>query len=470
MNPVMALKKGQILELFIEKMAFGGPGMGLVDGFVVFVPASAPGDKVRVKVYKKKRDYGEARILEILEPSVARVPASCPYYPHCGGCQWQHIGYRYQLKYKMQQVREAMERIGGMGRVQINEIIPSDEITGYRNKMEFSFSSRRWALPSEMPIDEKGRGFALGLHVPGTYDKVIDIASCLLQQEQGNVLLRLIRHETEQSGLPPYNIKIHQGFWRYLTIRHSRAFDQWMVNMVTWAEHGPVMNALAQKLTATLSNVTSVINNVSKKKAGVAVGDYEKIIQGQATIQERIGPYLFQISANSFFQTNTAGAERLYGVVAKYAQLSGKETVLDLYSGTGTIPIYLSSKAGQVIGIEISKAAVEDAIRNCELNRVDNVTFVQGDIRDQLPLLRQKPDLLIIDPPRTGMHKHVVKQVLDLVPNRIIYVSCNPTTLARDIALLQDRYELIELQPVDLFPHTYHVETVALLAKRVKVG
>ncbi len=464
-NTIMTVKKGQFLELTVEKMAFGGPGIGFVNGLVVFVPKSAPGDKAKVRVYKKKKDYAEARIVDLMEPSAVRIPPPCPYYAYCGGCQWQHIAYKHQLKYKADLVCEALINMASLPDVETKDIIPSEIITGYRNKMEFSFSSRRWAPPEEMPVPVTQRNFALGLHLPGTFNKVIDISSCLLQPEEANEILRVVRENSEATGLPAYDIKSHQGYWRYLTIRHSVAFNEWMVNIVTAQYNPPVMNSLVDKLLERVPNITTVVNNVSQKKAGVAVGDFEKIVYGRGSIKEKIGPFVFQISANSFFQTNTRGAERLYQVVERYAELTGKELVLDLYSGTGTIALYLAPRARKVMGIELNKAAVADAQRNRLLNGIDNVSFILGDTRDQLPLLKDRPDLLIIDPPRAGIHKDVAKQIESLGAPRLIYVSCNPVTMARDLALLKASYELAEIQPVDMFPHTYHVESVGLLVR-----
>jgi len=462
----MSTKKGQLLELTIEKMAFGGPGIAFLDGLVVFVAKSAPGDRVKARVYKKKRDYAEARIVEIIQPSPARITPPCLYYPFCGGCQWQHLAYEHQLKYKASLVAEALEKIAGINEPEIKPIIPSEELTGYRNKMEFSFSSRRWALPEELPLSKEQRSFALGLHLPGTFNKVIDVSNCLLQPQQANMILNMVKELARNSGLPPYDIKSHEGFWRYLTIRHSVAFDQWMVNVVTSQPNGPVMKALAGKLVEKIPNMKSIVNNVSRRKAGVAIGEYEALIWGEPTIKEKIGSYIFQISANSFFQTNTRGAQRLYQVVDRYTGMSGIETVLDLYCGTGTIALYLAPRAKKVIGIEINRAAVNDAKRNQDLNGIENVSFIQGDIRDQLPLLKQRPDIVIIDPPRAGIHKDVARQILETSAPKIIYVSCNPVTMARDLSLLAEAYELKEVQPVDMFPHTYHVEAVGLLALR----
>ncbi len=461
----MSAKKGQLLELTVEKMAFGGPGIAFLDGLVVFVSKSAPGDRVRARVYKKKKDYAEARIVEIIQPSPARISPPCIYYPYCGGCQWQHIAYKHQLEYKTDLIREAIAKVASLRQVRIKQIIPSQTITGYRNKMEFSFSSRRWVLPEEMPVPEHQRSFALGLHLPGTFNKVIDVSCCLLQPEEANQILMIVRKEAEATGLPAYDIRSHQGYWRYLTIRHSVAFNEWMVNIVTAQDNPLVVKSLTEKLLRRVHNITTIVNNVSRKKAGVAVGDFENVIHGNGFIREKLGTFEFQISANSFFQTNTRGAERLYQIVAHYAELTGKELVLDLYCGTGTIALYLAPRARKVIGVEINKAAVADAQRNRHLNGIENVSFILGDIRDQLSLLGDRPDVVIIDPPRTGIHKDVAKQIEGLGTPRLIYVSCNPVTMARDLALLKSSYKLVEIQPVDMFPHTYHVESIGLLLK-----
>ena len=328
---------------------------------------------------------------------------------------------------------------------------------------------------SVLPLDgggEVGVGrrssakFALGLHVPGTFDKIIDVEACLLQQERGNEILREVKRFALRSGLPPYGIKSHEGFWRFLTLRHSVALDDWMVNIVTSEEKPEVLLSLARGLTALFPNVKSVVNNISARKASIAVGEREVVLAGAAAIRDRIGASNFQISANSFFQTNTRGAEKLYGKVAEYAQLNGAETVLDLYSGTGTIPIFLAHSAGRVIGMELVESAVLDARRNCEENGIGNCEFILGDIRENLGLLKIQPEVMIIDPPRAGMHQEVLSRVLEIGAERIVYVSCNPATLARDLALMQEQYHIPEVQPVDMFPHTYHVEAVAKLIKR----
>jgi 23S rRNA (uracil1939-C5)-methyltransferase len=461
------MKKGDHVELNIESMAVGGRGIGRIDGLVVFVTGSAPGDRVRARVVKKKREYAEAVVAEVLTPSTERIKAPCPYFGHCGGCQWQHVAYDRQLFYKRELVRGCLEHIGGFKDSLIGETLPSPSTYAYRNKMEFSFSDRRWLLPREMDLPGPSRGFALGLHVPGTFDKVLDIDTCLLVEGLANEILREVKEITRSSGIPPYGLKTHRGFWRFLTIRHSRALDQWMVNMITSECQPACVRPLAERLADRFPAVTSVINTINAGKAAIATGDRELYLFGLPRIRDRLGPYVFQISANSFFQTNTAAAERLYETVAAYAELSGGDSVLDLYCGTGTIPIFLSCRAGLVTGIEMSPSAVLDAERNCKENSIDNCRFIQGDARHVLGQIDAIPDVVVLDPPRSGMHEDVVKGVLDLSPRRIVYVSCNPATLARDLGRMIPAYELVAVQPLDMFPNTHHVETVVKLIRHL---
>jgi len=463
----MLPQKGHILELQVEGASYGGQGVARADGLVVFVKGAIPGDRVLALVTRKKRDYAEARMTELLDSSPDRVEAPCPYSGYCGGCQWQHVAYERQLVYKKGLIEEAISRIGALSRIPIRDVIPSDKVFAYRNKMEFSFSGRRWLLPQEMDRGQTDRGFALGLHVPGTFHKVLDIKACLLQQERGNEILREVRRYAEDSGIPAYDLKSHEGFWRFLALRHAAHFDEWMVNIITSEFRPDAVKPLAAILCDRFPNIKTVVNNVSSREAAIALGESEIALSGPGTIADRIGPFTFQISANSFFQTNTLGAERLYGTVGEWADLRGSETVLDLYSGTGTIPIFLAGRSKEVIGMEIMQSAIQDAEINCRANGIHNCRFVLGDIRENLKSLRLHPDVMIIDPPRAGMHKDVLAGVMALATERVVYVSCNPATLARDLGQMgQETYEVVEIQPVDMFPHTYHIEAVAKLVRR----
>jgi 23S rRNA (uracil1939-C5)-methyltransferase len=461
----MKKKKGQELEVEITGIAFGGKGLVRINGLAVFVDQAIPGDKALIRIQRKKKNYAEARVIKLLAPSPQRINPPCVYSGFCGGCTWQFLDYDVQLAYKHQHVVESLEHIGQIKNVQVHPTIASPRKFGYRNKMEFTCTDRRWLAPHEMQQPETAKDFGIGLHVPGTFFKVFDTKRCLLQPDLGNHILDDIRKFIRSSTLPVYGLRSHAGFWRFLMLRHSVAFDSWMVNIVTALDHHQALQPFADRLLEKYPEVISVINNITSRKAGVAFGEMELGLAGVETIVDKIDSFTFEISANSFFQTNTAGAAQLYAVVKKYAQLSGSETVIDLYSGTGTIAILISENAKEVIGLEMAPSAVADARRNCRMNRVENCRFLPGDIRKSLPEISLRPDVLVIDPPRVGIHPDVLKQVLALSPERIVYVSCNPATLARDLNLLKAVYQVQEVQPVDLFPHTYHIESVARLIK-----
>lgn len=462
----MTVKKKQEIELDVTGIAFGGRGIAKIDGYTVFVDQAVPGDRVLARIVKKKKSYAEARTLQIIEPSADRIEPPCRYAGWCGGCKWQFLQYGRQLEYKRRHVREAVEHIGQISGVPVHPVLPADKIFGYRNKMEFSCSDRRWLLPEELGRADIPKDFALGLHVPGTFDKILDIDACLLQPEKGNRILNDVRDRIRASGLAPYGLRTHEGFWRFVMLRHSLAEDRWLVNLVTAAEDRGALDAVAGYLMEAHDDIAGVVNNVTAKKAAVAAGEYELPVSGRAFVQEQLGEFVFEVSANSFFQTNTAQAEKLYDTVRRYAQLSGSESVVDLYTGTGTIPIWLSADAGRITGLEIVESAVADAGKNCEKNQITNCRFVAGDIRQSISQIEHRPDVMIIDPPRAGMHKDVVKSVLDMAPEKMVYVSCNPATLARDLSLMAETYHVAEIQPVDMFPHTFHIEAVARLVRK----
>ncbi len=462
----MALKKGDILEIEIETTAFGGKGLARVNSMVVFVDQALPGELVSARIVKKKKNWAEARLLDIKRPSRHRIKAPCPYSGFCGGCKWQFLTYPKQVEYKTQHVEEACRHIGLLENVKVLPTLASDNVFGYRNKMEFSCSDRRWLLPEQLGRKDIDTTFALGLHVPGTFYKVLDIDACLLQPDQGNQILKVIREYIRSSGEPVYGLRSHVGFWRFVVLRHCLCEDKWMVNLVTAEEKRYQVEPLAELLTKSFDNLASVVNNITARKAQVAFGEREILLAGKPYLVEGIGRYRFEISANSFFQTNTSSAHRLYEVVGRYCDLTGREKVLDLYCGAGTISIFLAAGAREVVGLEMVPSAVDDAVKNCRRNGIDNCSFIAGDIRYTLKQVTIAPDVMVIDPPRAGMHKDVVKQILAMAPARIVYVSCNPATMARDLVMMKDDYLLVEVQPVDMFPHTYHIESVALLARK----
>lgn len=447
-------------------MAYGGQGLARIDNFVIFVRGALPGDRVLALITRKKRGFAEAKIVQLISSSPDRVDAPCPYSPHCGGCQWQHVRYEAQLSYKKAFIEESLEHIGGLRDVPVHPVLPSPRIFRYRNKMEFSFSDRRWLLPEELGQDHDDASFALGLHVPGSYSKVLAIDACLLQEELGDEILRYMKNFAKMSRAPVYGIKSHEGFWRFLTLRHSVFHDQWMVNIVTAEERPRLMEALTGELTGRFPSIKTVVNNISRKKASIAVGERENVLFGDGFIEDRIGRFLFRVSANSFFQTNSRSAHLLYDQVLAYARPEAGDRVLDLYSGTGTIPLYLAEHVDEVVGMEITGSAVRDAEQNAKANGLTNCRFLCGDIRKELSSLKYRPDVVIVDPPRAGMHKDVLARLLELAPERIVYVSCNPASLARDLGLMSSDYAVTGIQPVDLFPHTYHVEAVAGLTRK----
>jgi len=461
----MRVRKGHTIELTVERVVYGGRGLAHLDNMAIFVDRAVPGDRVIARVIRVKKNFAESRVLEVTEASPYRTTAPCPYSDYCGGCNWQFIEYEKQLEYKHALVEDSLNHIAKATNFQIHQVLPSPRIFGYRNKMEFSFSDRRWLLPEERDKERHTTGCALGFHIPGTFDKIIDIGGCLLQEEKGNQILQEVKRYAKDSGVPAYGLRSHQGFWRYLMLRHSFAFNEWMVNIVTSEERDPPVQGLTSVLTEGFKEITSLVNNINTRRGGTAVGERERVLAGERSIRDRIGTFSFEISANSFFQTNSPLSESLYQTVRDFASLTGTEAVVDLYCGIGTVSIYLAGQASRIIGVDISDSAIADARRNCELNGTGNCEFLCADAGMLLPQITAHVNLLVTDPPRTGMHKKVIEQILRLLPDRIIYISCNPATLARDIALLKERYRVEEVQPIDLFPHTYHIESIARMER-----
>jgi 23S rRNA (uracil1939-C5)-methyltransferase len=460
------MKKGSELNLTIEKMAIGGRALAKHEGLVVFVDKAVAGDVVRARIFKKKKQFAEARTIEIIQPSPYRIQPVCQYSDYCGGCKWQFIDYNQQIIFKQQHVFEALEHIGNIQSPLVHPTICSPNIFEYRNKMEFSCSDRRWLMRSEMG-DNIDRSFALGLHVPGTFDKVLDIQQCNIQKNQGNSILADVRQFMKSSGEPAYGLKTHEGFWRFCVLRYSNAHDQWMVNVVTSVDKPVLLQTMSDEISGNHNNIVSFIHQISARKAAIAVGESEKCLQGQNFIEDSIGPFSFKIAANAFFQTNTHAVVHLYDTVKAYARLTPSDIVWDLYCGTGTIAIWLANRCASVCGIEYVADAIANAKQNCKANNINNCHFVCGDMKDQLKIQKEKPDVVIMDPPRAGTHPKVIAQLVSINPRRIVYVSCNPTTMARDLGLLASHYAVREVQPVDMFPHTFHIEAVARL-ERIK--
>lgn len=481
------LKRGDEIEVEISSAAFSaggeafsqGKSVARINGFVVFVEGAVPGDIVRARIVRIQKSFAEARTLEVVRPSSVRTSPRCIHFGVCGGCKWQHVRYEAQLQFKQQHVVDAFRHIGGFSTPPVLPIIGCREPYFYRNKMEFSFSDQEWqqngpagdSSPLASPV-------YLGLHVPQRYDKVLDIRECHLQSELSNEILRFTREFARRQELPVYSSRSHSGYWRFLVIRQSRRTQEVMVNLVTFDDRPEVMRRFAEELLSKVPGITTIVNTINTRKAQIAYGEQVNVYHGSGVIHERLGRLVFEISAGSFFQTNTDQAETLYGITRSFAALKPSDIVFDLYSGTGSIALFVADAAKKVVGIESAESAVNDALRNAQLNAVANCTFIQGDLKERLTTDDEwkerypHPDVIIIDPPRSGMHPKVVEEVVALNAERIVYVSCNPATQARDVKIMcgglsgGTRYELLKLQPVDMFPHTHHVENVALLERR----
>lgn len=456
----------------IEAVAAEGKSLAHVDGTVVFVEFAVPGDIVNVKVTKKKKNYMEGFILEIVKPSEDRLQPFCEHFGICGGCRWQPLPYDMQLKAKQQQVWDQLVRIGHLEIPDISPILPSDKTKYYRNKLEFTFSNKRWIYNNEDPdslTDEERLG--LGFHVGKFFDKVLDIKHCSLQPEPSNEIRLFIREYAVTHNLEFYNIRENTGFLRNIIIRNNQVGDVMLTVCFAYDDQDkivPMLDAIAAEFPQ-IKSLHYVIN----EKLNDSISDLDCILyKGEDAIWETMGKLKFKIGPKSFYQTNSEQAYKLYSVAKEFAALTGNEVVYDLYTGTGTIAQFISDKASKVIGIEYVKDAIEDARINAEANGITNCTFFDGDMKDILTadFIKEhgKPEVMIIDPPRAGMHPDVVKVIMEAAPERIVYVSCNPASQARDLAMMSPMYEITAVQPVDMFPHTMHVENVCALKLKDK--
>ncbi|MGF1670315.1 MAG: 23S rRNA (uracil(1939)-C(5))-methyltransferase RlmD [Balneolaceae bacterium] len=468
----MVLNKGDVAELKIESAAFKGKGVAKKNGIAVFVPNTAPGDVVKARIIKKKKKYREGKVLEYIELSPKRIKPKCRHALVCGGCTWQFLPYSEQLIIKEQQVRDHIERIAGLSADIVQPIIGCEQPFYYRNKMEYSFGPRRWLTDEEIQSDQfiDDSAFAAGLHAPGRFDKILNLQECHLQPETSYQLLDFVRNWCIEHNLKPFDTHSNSGFIRHLVIRNSHYSDDLMVNLVTYREDNEIMVQLVPALLNKFPGITTIVNNINDQPNPTAIGRYEKVLYGPGTITDKIGDHSFKIHANAFFQTNTRQAEKLYSVAKKFAGLQPDDILFDLYCGVGTLTLFTADSVRLAVGIELSGIAVENAISNAAENNVSNTRFITGDMKDTFndKLLSRfgKPDCIITDPPRSGMHPAVVKQLADLAVPKLVYVSCNPSTMARDLKELSNVYETEHVQPVDMFPQTYHIEAVAGLRRR----
>lgn len=456
----------------VEITDAGAEGMAVarVDGMVVFVPFVVPGDVVDIQLYKKKRNYAEGRAVRVHRESPLRVASVCPHFGVCGGCKWQTMSYEAQLEAKQRQVRDNLERLGSVDCSGMRPICGSENIYYYRNKLEFTFSNRAWH--TEVGERQDGEWGALGFHIPQLFDKVLPIEHCALQADPSNAIRLAVRDFAIEYGLPTYDIRNHTGFLRNLVVRNT-SLGHWMVIVVVAEDDRERLFPLLDMLHQRFPQITS-LQYIVNTKFNDSYGDLEVTTYcGDDHIEEEMEacdggrPLRFIINPKSFYQTNSAQARRLYGYVAEFAELKPDDTLYDLYTGTGTIALFLASQVKKVVGIEYVEEAITDARLNAQRNGFENTVFYAGDMAKVLTAdfiaANGQPDVVVTDPPRAGMHESVVQQLLQAAPRKIVYVSCNPATQARDLQLLAARYEVRRIQPVDMFPHTQHVENVAEL-------
>ncbi|MEX1011874.1 MAG: 23S rRNA (uracil(1939)-C(5))-methyltransferase RlmD [Balneolaceae bacterium] len=465
----MSIRKGEQIELTIDRAAFKGKGVGRFEGIAVFVPGTAPGDRVRAQITKKKKSFCEGKLLEITEPSPRRIQPTCIHANVCGGCTWQHLSYEDQTEIKEQQVRDHMTRIAKLNGGLVQPIIGCEEPFHYRNKMEYSFSVRRWLSEEEIRSEEfvDDRGLAAGLHAPGRFDKILNLKECYLQEPDSFRMLDEVRSFCQEHGIEAYDTYQQSGYIRHLVLRNGRHTGEWMVNLVTNSDNSRVAEAMKTMLLERFPGITTIVNNINDQPSPTTRGRYENVLHGPGYITDRIGEFTFRIHSDTFFQTNTLQAEKLYEVALHYSLMANRGLVYDLYCGVGTLSLWLSREFRRVVGIELSETSIASAKKNADGNAVENCEFLPGDMKDTFndALLEQtgRPDCIVTDPPRAGMHPDVVRQLKELKVPVLVYVSCNPSTLARDLEMLSEVYEVQSIQPVDMFPQTYHIEAVTQL-------
>lgn len=468
----MAKRKKRVIEnLLITGIADKGKAVGKTEaGEVVFVDEAIPGDIVDVLVLRKKKSLSQAIVQKYISLSPERVIAQCQHFGICGGCKWQNLDYLAQLKYKEQTVKDCIRRIAKLNPDIVQPIVGCQQKYEYRNKLEFSFSTKRWLTKEEAKsddiIDNQG---ALGFHKAGFYDKIVEIQQCHLQDDLSNTFRNFIRDFALKNNYSYYDIKRHQGLLRNMIVRNTTD-GEWMITIIFGEYHKEKIEALLNALKSHFSQITS-LNYVINKKMNDSIFDQSVInYHGLSYITQQIKGVKYRIGPKSFFQTNPMQAEVLFDIAVKYAGLASDHNVYDLYTGLGSIALYMADKVHHVTGIEEIPEAIEDAIVNKEINQITNATFYAGDVKDILNTdfidKHGKPDVIITDPPRVGMHPSVIETLLDCQAPTIVYISCNPATQARDLDLLSEKYDTLSVTPVDMFPHTHHIESVALLKRK----
>ena len=460
-------------DVTVTDYAAEGKAIARVDGKVIFVSGAVPGDTVSLMLTKNKKDWAEGLVQRISQPSPDRLQPFCRHFGTCGGCKWQMLPYPQQLRYKQQEAEQNLRRIGKVDIPEILPIIGADTDTRYRNKLEFTFSNKRYLSREEIgttgAITQEN---ALGYHAPRIFDKVIDISECYLMDDVNNRIRNTIRDFANDRGYPFYDIREHSGWLRNIIVRYCTT-GELMVNICLNHDDEDNRKLLLDHLLEQVPEISTLLYTINPKWNDTIYDLEPQVYSGKGYVTEKLGEYSFIISPKSFFQTNTLQAKKLYDVARDFAGLTGTETVYDLYCGTGSIGIYVSGGAARVIGVEVVEDAIEDARKNAALNNIDHARFFAGDVikvcTDTFFAGHGKPDVVITDPPRAGMHEKLVNKLLEMEAPKIVYVSCNTATQARDIALLSEKYQVEKIQPVDMFPHTHHIECVALLTLRPSI-
>jgi 23S rRNA (uracil1939-C5)-methyltransferase len=452
------VQKNEYVELNIDNLSHEGLGVGRFQGFTLFVKNALPGERVKAKVVKMKKNFGFARLIDLLEESPHRIQAPCPIYQQCGGCQLQHLEYSEQLVQKEKQVRDNLQRIAGLDlqKVKIHPTLGMDNPWRYRNK-------------AQVPIGEEEGGLIGGFFRQGTHD-IIDMEECLIQHEQNDQVIQKVKEIANGLEIRAYQEKENQGLLRHVVVKYAFTTNEMMIVLITNGETIPRSDQLISQLTEAFPNLKSVVQNINTKKTNVIFGDKTKLLWGEEYIHDYIGDIRFAISAKSFYQVNPIQTKMLYEKALEYAAITGGETVIDAYCGIGTISLFLAQKAKQVLGVEIVPEAIADAKRNARLNGIENAEFAVGEAEKVIPWWKTQgilADVIVVDPPRKGCEESLLQTIIEMGPKRVVYVSCNPSTLARDIKILEaGGFETLEVQPVDMFPHTSHVECCSLLVRK----
>ncbi|NRG46624.1 23S rRNA (uracil(1939)-C(5))-methyltransferase RlmD [Bacillus sp. CRN 9] len=453
MKQTLPVNKNDYIDVEFEDLTHEGAGVAKVDGYPLFVPNALPGEKAKIKVVKANKGYGFARLIETYEESPYRVKPLCPIYKECGGCQLQHLSYEGQLLAKEKQVREVLTRIGKLEDVKVHPTLGMQDPWRYRNK-------------SQVPIGEHEGGLIGGFYQQRTH-QIIDMKACLIQQEKNDEVIQKVKEICSRHGVRAYDEGRHKGGLRHIMARYGLVTGEVMIVLVTRTKDLTNKNKIIEEITAEISGVKSIVHNINSKKTNVIMGDETRVLWGEEVIYDYIGAIKFAISARSFYQVNPDQTKVLYEKALEYANLTGEEDVIDAYCGIGTISLFLAQKANKVFGVEIVPEAIEDAKRNADLNDIRNTDFAVGKAEEVIPKWYEEgnsADVLVVDPPRKGCDEALLQTIIDMKPKKVVYVSCNPGTLARDLRVLEDGgYKTVEVQPVDMFPQTVHCEAVAWL-------